>query len=157
VLVSSAAFAAKPDPIKTLIQKAAYHAFAGPPLMPFWKITDLVVLRGFVQLSESGSGFSRSTTVSVGGYTMVNNPSQPPLQDPERSINIEKTTRFSSDKYVVCGAASAGLPPIPTPAFHSVTVVGPDGRDPREAFPPRGHTAGGPVKPPPFGIPTIRP
>jgi hypothetical protein len=143
---------------KSLIEKAAYSAFAGPPLMPFWKIPDLVVLRGFAQLSESGSGFSASTTVSVGGYTMVNNPSQPPIQDPERSIRVERTTRFDHRMKPVC-IVGTELPSTPLPNFLSVTVVGPDGRDPLEAFPPRGPTAGGLLKLRP-GIPpggTIRP
>ena len=38
-----------------------------------------------------------------------------------------------------------GLPSTPLPSFLSVTVVGPDGHDPREAFPPRETPAGGPV------------
>ncbi len=126
-------------PIKTLAEKAAFHAFAGPPLMPFWKITDLQVLHDWVLHSVSGGSFPPSRTdvhISVSDYTMVNN-LQPPLQAPERIIRIERTTRFSSDREVVCYAEGAALPPPPLPGFLSVTVVGPDGRDPREAFPPR--------------------
>jgi len=55
------------------------------------------------------------------------------------------------------GSTQVPFPRLGSSGFLSVTVVGPDGRDPREAFPPRRPTAGGPVKPPPFGIPTIRP
>jgi hypothetical protein len=128
--------------IKTLIEKAVFRAFAGPPLMPFWKITDLGVLHDWVPLQPQVIGGSTtppvvvSGTFSVSGYTMVNNPFQPPLQAPERTIIIERTTRFSRDQAVLC-VDGAGLPPPPSPAFRSVTVVGPDGRNPLEAYPPR--------------------
>ena len=147
-------------PINTLTEQTTFHAFAARtplmPLMPFWKITDLVVLHDRLQPSASGGWFAAppASTFSVSGYTMVNNPGQPPLQDPERTINIERTTRI--DKYARCTEApttSSLGPSSPVfPGFRSVTVVGPDGRDPREAFPPRGPTAGGPVTYPPFRI-----
>ena len=64
--------------------------------------------------------------------------------DPERTISIERTFRFSSPKYYACVSGDAAgkpdlppHPPPPSPGFLSVTVVGPDGRDPREAFPRR--------------------
>jgi hypothetical protein len=130
----------------TLTEKAEFRAFAGPPLMPFWKITDLVMHHDWGQPSV------------VSGYTMVNNPSQPPLQAPERTIRIERTFQYEC----FSGTAGSYLPPPapPLPTFFAATVVGPDGRDPRDAFPPRGPTAGGPVAPPPlFPIPpgTFRP
>lgn len=130
---------------KTLTEKAEFSAFAGPPLMPFWKITDLVMRHDWGQ-------------PSVSGYTMVNNPFQPPLQAPERTITIERTFQYQCFSGTVAGRYLPLPPPLPT--FFAVTVVGPDGRDPREAFPARGPTAGGPVAPPPmFPIPpgTIRP
>jgi hypothetical protein len=112
-------------PINTLTEKAEFRAFAGPPLMPFWKITDLVMYH----VPHWGQP-------SVSGYTMVNNPFQPPLQAPERTISIERTLTYLCYSGTV---AERYLPPLspPSPAFFSVTVVGPDGRDPREAFPPR--------------------
>jgi len=121
----------------TLIEKAEYSAFAGPPLMPFWKITDLVVLHDWVQPSASGAWFAAppASTISVSAYNMVNTPFQPPIQAPERIIGVERTTRFDYAMKVVC---IVGTEPPSTllPGFRSVTVVGPDGRDPREAFPP---------------------
>jgi hypothetical protein len=136
----------------TLTEKAEFRAFAGPPLMPFWKITDL----GFNTVVIPASG---GWTIAVGGYNMVNTPGQPPIQDPERIIRVERTTRFDYAMKPVC-IVGTELPSTLLPGFRSVTVVGPDGRDPREAFPPRGPTAGGPLElrpgiPP--GIGPIRP
>jgi hypothetical protein len=136
----------------SLIEKESYSAFAGPPLMPFWKITDL----GFNTVVIPASG---GWTIAVGGYNMVNTPGQPPIQDPERIIRVERTTRFDYAMKPVC-IVGTELPSTLLPGFRSVTVVGPDGRDPREAFPPRGPTAGGPLElrpgiPP--GIGPIRP
>lgn len=70
---------------KSLIEKAEYSAFAGPPLMPFWKITDLKVLHDWVPLQPAVSGGWPPPpppvpgSISVGGYNMVNNPLQPPI------------------------------------------------------------------------------
>lgn len=140
---------------KSLIEKATYSAFAGPPLMPFWKITDLVVLHPWAPISGSGGLFPAPpppASISVGGYNMVNKPLQPPIQDPERSITVERTVNFGIRMEPAC-IVGTELPSTPLPSFLSVTVVGPDGRDPREAFPPRGPTVGGRVTLPPFSYP----
>lgn len=137
---------------KGLIEKAEYSAFAGPPLNPFWKITDLKVLHDWVPLQPAGSGGWPPPpppvpgSISVGGYNMVNTPLQPPIQDPERSIRVERTTQFPYRMRPVC-LVGTEPPSPPLPRFLSVTVVGPDGRDPLEAFPPRGPTAFGPAGP----------
>jgi Carboxypeptidase regulatory-like domain len=132
-------------PLNVLIEKSVFHAFSPPgdpsgsglqTLMPFFKITDLGVQPTyFTSLDLSLPRYwIDTTTFSVSGFTMVNNSFQPPLQAPERIITIEKTYRFNSTKFVNCldGSPTPHIPFLPT--FTSVTVVGPDGRHPCEAF-----------------------
>ena len=133
-------------PLNVLIEKSVFHAFSPPgdpsgsglqTLMPFFTITDLGVQPTY--FSSLNLSLPRdwidTTTFSVSGFTMVNNSFQPPLQAPERIIRIEKTYRFNSTKFVSQCLNGSPRPHIPfLPRFTSVTVVGPDGRHPCEAF-----------------------
>ena len=146
--------------VNNFIETAEFRAFAGPPLMPFWKITNLFVHHDWP-----------ASTISV--------IEGPPLQPPERIIRVERTTRFDSAMTVLCIVAActndsqcpfdqgcqnsliSGIkecmgtvrpPSSPLPSFHSVTVVGPDGRDPLEAF-PCNQVQCGPGTLPPIRIP----
>ena len=53
-----------------------------------------------------------------------------------RTISIERTNQYQEVCCDFWGTGSSDPAPHPRRRFFSVTVVGPDGRDPREAFPP---------------------
>jgi hypothetical protein len=128
-------------------QENEYRVFLGPALNPFWKILN-------VSIESPTTRFTRAP-IRVGqasGFTM-----QGIQQLPARTFPIESEIKVKTHGCIEFGFFEIDLS---KPAFTSITIEGPSNLNVREAFPPRGPTAGGPVAPPPlFPIPpgTLRP